>query len=266
MGLINLVKRAVIINKVRKIDTAEKYFDYVDSCEYKKVPLSVGSTDKLKDTDCENLFQHIDKYDELIEKYGLNQIAVGSNDFEKAVAVMQWLTDNTMYSGVQLSALPDDTRQFLDFSFGKPFKNALNCRYKAITLTDLLIALGIKAYPMALQDGQGGNHFVVHIYCKECKKWAVADPSFNAYFTDENGNVLNVYELRNLFLENKMPVINGYSFNGTERCKTNYINYFIKQCLTNISTWHDNSMDCRTEPKKWKKKKLFDYKLPPLDF
>lgn len=267
MYLINLIKRAVLINKVRKIDTAEKYFDYVDSCKYEDAALSVGSTDTLKDTNCENLFQYIDEYDELIEKYGLNQIAVGSNDFEKAIAVMQWLTDNTMYSGIQLHFLPDDTKSILDFAFGKDFKCSINCRDKAIVLADLLIALGIKAYPMALVDDKRcGNHFVVHIYCRHSNRWAVVDPSFNAYFTDENGNVLNVYELRDLFLNNKIPVIKGYNFNGTERCKTNYINYFIKQCLTNISTWRDNSMNCRTEPRKWAKKKSFDYKLPSLDF
>ncbi|MBD5082869.1 MAG: transglutaminase domain-containing protein [Clostridiales bacterium] len=267
MGLIiSLIRRAVLINKVRKIDTAEKYFDYVDSCRYEDSPLTVGDTDKLKETSYKNIFQHIYEYDELLEKYNLKQIAGNGNDFEKAVAVMQWLTDNTMYNGQQLHFLPDDTIKILDFSFGKPFKYAINCRDKAIVLTDLLIAIGIRAYPIALVDEKRwGNHFVVHVYCKECNKWAMLDPSFNACFTDESGKMLNVYELRNLFLENKMPIIKGYNFNGTEKCKNNYINYFIKQCLTNISTWQDNSMDCRIEPRKWSKKKSFDYKLPPLE-
>jgi len=266
MCLINLIKRAGLINKVRKIDTAEKYFDYVETCKYDDSPLKTGDTAKLKKTKNENLFQHIDEYDELLKMYNLKQIAIGNDDFEQAIAVMQWLTDNTMYSGVQLHFLPDDAKSILAFSFGKPFSNAINCRDKAIVLTDLLIALGIKAYPMALiDDKQSGNHFVVHIYCSQSKQWMVADPSFNTYFTDEQGNLLNVYELRNLFLADKMPVMKGYSFNGKDRCRKQYINYFIKQCLTNISTWHDNSMDCRTEPKKWAKKKAFDYCLPPLD-
>ena len=266
MYLMNLIKRALIINKARKIDTAEKYFNYVESCKYENSPLVIGNTAKLKETNNENLFQHIAEYDELLEKYNLKQIAVGNNDFEKALALMQWLTDNTLYSGIQLHFLPDDTKSILEFTAEKSFANAINCRDKAIVLTDLLIALGIKAYPISLIDNkQSGNHFVVHIYCKECNKWVVADPSFNTYFTDESGNALNVYELRNLFLENKMPEIKGYNFNETDRCRNEYINYFIKQCLTNIATWHDNSMDCRTEPRKWAKKKSFEYKLPPLD-
>ena len=55
----------------------------------------------------------------------------------------------------------------------------------------------------------------------------------------------------------------NYSFNHTDKCRTVYIEGFIKQNLTGLSTWHDNSMDKRGYKKNdWASKKDFKTKLP----
>ncbi len=210
----------------------------------------------------ENLFLYLTEYDKIKERYKITGIDNIVNDFEKAVAIMQWLTENTYYLGMSFKILPDDTLKKLKYSFRKGFSGAINCRDKAIILTDLLIAHGIKAYPIMLNNiTKTECHFVTHVYCKELEKWVVLDPSFNTHFTDENNRILNIFELREYKINGKEPLANGYSFNGTQKAKDIYLKYFIGNGLARISTWKDNSNHKRKSGNLGKRK-CFDYKLP----
>ncbi len=254
--------------KKRKLKTREGYIEYLKKWDISKAPpLTVGNTDGLKDADYDKLFTYLNEYDLLKEKYSLETVIKGDTDFEKALSLMQWLTDSTWYSGEQHlfhPLLQDDTLSILDFGYKKSFYYAINCRYKAIALSDILMAFGIKAYPVSMVDAdQDGNHLTVHAYLNDEKKWVLLDPSFNTYFTDSDGNVLNVLELRQYFLDGKEPVIHGYNFNGTTEGITPYKEVFLKSDLTNLSTWHDNTNDCR-KTKNFNKRKQFDCKLPKI--
>lgn len=255
--------------KLRKLKTLEGYIEYINNYDLSKAPpLSEGKTDNLKDADYNNLFSYLEEYDLIKEKYSLDDVIRDGSDFEKALSLMQWLTDSTYYSGEQCvfhGLLSDDTLDILDFSYKKPFKYAINCRYKAIVLTDLLNAYGIKSYPVAMVDANNdGNHLTVQVYLSDKKKWVLLDPSFNTYFTDDENNVLDVFELRNCFLKGKEPTIYGYNFNGTSECKDIYKKVFIKSNLTNLMTWRDNSISGRKE-RNFEKRKAFDCKLPDLN-
>lgn len=262
-----LIKTMCLKYKLRKVRTLDDYINFVEKTDLSKIPELTACTDKsfdgseLKATSLDNMFTHLNSFDKLVEKYNLNSIADCDNDFENVIKLMGWFNDNTYYSGAQYKFLHDDTLEIFDFSFGKGFKNAINCRYKAIAFSDILVAVGIKAFPICLIDGNfDGCHLMCEVYLREQNKWIVVDPSFNAYFTDENGNVLDAFELRDYFLCGKAPEIIGYNFNGTDRCKDVYIKAFVKVCLSNISTWHDNSDKDRHN----RKRKDFDYKVPDL--
>ena len=99
---------------------------------------------------------------------------------------------------------------------------------------------------------------------KERKQWALFDPSFNTYFTGEDGKLFDAVTLRECFLSGKRPVIHGYAFNKTQQCRQVYEQVFIRSCLTNLTTWHDNSMNGRTT-KKWSGRKQFDCCLPDTE-
>ena len=67
-------------------------------------------------------------------------------------------------------------------------------------------------------------------------------------------------EIREMFLQDDEPIVNGYNFNGTTECLDVYINAFLKMCISNLSTWRDNSMD-RRDKKKLSDKKKFNGKI-----
>lgn len=247
-----LIKTIYLKYKLRNTRTLEGYIDFVEKTDLSEIPKLTECMDKaldgseLKETSLENMFIHLNSFDTLIKKYNLKTIADCDDDFKNVIKLMQWLTDNTYYSGAQFDFLPDDTLEILSFSFKKGFKKAINCRYKAIALTDILVAVGIDALPICLVDkNKSGCHFIVGVCLKEKGKWIAVDPSFNTYFMDDDDNILDVFELRNYFLNNKTPKIVGYTFNGTDRCFGIYCDVFIKSCLANISTWQNNSENSR---------------------
>ena len=245
----------------------DAYLQYVKNMAQVQghAPLTVGGTDHLTPTAYENLFVPIPAYQELVRTYPIPALSSAATAFRKALAIMDWLTENTWYNGMQGEALPDDSLQILFFSVGKGFGNAINCRHKAIAFTDLLLAHGVKAYPILLLGGEGERrmcHFAVHVFCPEERKWALFDPSFHCYFMDGAQTVLDVYQLRELFLDGRTPTVVGYSFNGTKECKEIYLRYFIEAGLTNLSTWENNTEERRKDPND---RKYFCSKLPDLN-
>ena len=245
-----------LIDRIIVQFSSEKYAEYVSEMDYEEALLKepvcikdMASEDmELTETELDKIIKPYDFHAQLNEKYNLSDIATADSDFDKAVQILEWLTEHTYYSGMQMKMLNDDTLEILDYSFDKPFNRAINCRYRAIAFADCLVAVGIKAFPVAMVSSEfTGSHFTCLVYISEEDKWCSFDPSFGCWFTDEEGELLDIFEIRELFLENKEPVVKGYSFNGKQENFDVYMNSFLKFCVSNLSTWADNSTDRRSE-------------------
>ena len=250
-----------------------------DKYEYYDIVAKLPETDVLKETgvgdeysriaDKKKLYIYRAVHKELDRKYKLSDIAGSGDDFSKATNIMAWLRDNTYYSGMSMNIRADNGLDILNSSVGKGFDKALNCRFTAIAFADCLVAVGIKSYPVTLmsykdkENGSFGVHLMTHVFLSEVNKWCLFDPSFNVYFCDNDGNYLSVFEVREIFLKGEYPIVHGYNFNGEDLHKEIYIDYFVKQCITNISTWHDNSMLGRNySGMNFAFRKKFNCKLP----
>ncbi len=222
-------------------------------------PLKIGE-EKADCADPKRWFTHIESYDELLRTYPLKVTAKGNSDFERTVNLFDWFCENTYYNGMQLSFLSDDSLKVLRYSYKKPFSHAINCRHKAISFSDCLLALGLQSYPVCLFS-DCWNHFMSQVYISELGKWCVFDPSFHTYFTNDKGKILSVFELQALMADGKQPIMHGYNFNGTQECREVYMNLFVKETLANITTWKDNSDDRRNSCL-MEKRKMFDVGVP----
>ena len=261
------IKTYFLLKKLRNID---KYFKYVQNADYKKMIADSLPTvqDKyyltkgnLNNTSIANVTTYLPLFDQLDEKYNLKSIAIGNTDYEKATNLLSWLSSHTYYSGAASRLLPDCAMQILEYSFDKGFQHAINCRDKAICFTDCLVAVGIKAYPICMTSTNfQACHFVCHVYLRELDLWCVFDPSFNCSFHFEN-QPIDIFSLRNLLLTNQNLDVKNYSFNGTNNCFNEYLDGFLRLCISNLSTYHDNSENNRFE-KNIKKLKEFDCTLP----
>lgn len=245
----------------------KNYARFLQKTNLDKMPsLQIGSVSGTREAKEDCLYQWMEDYTILLAKYNLSEIAPGPDDFSAALQVMDWLTAHTYYCGLQVKPVPDRAPAILAYGYDKPFRNAINCRFKAIAMADCLIALGKQAYPIALiaQEEKGKDmpcHLMVHVYARELKKWVVFDPSFHTYFLDETDRPLDIFELREQFLEGKTPRFPGYDLNGSDGLQDIYIQSFVKPALTHITTWSDNSMDQRNGML-MRHRKAFD-RIPP---
>ena len=98
--------------------------------------------------------------------------------------------------------------------------------------------------------------------------FALGKTTFTVTFElSQDGKPLDAWTLRDLFLAGGEPVLEGYDFNHTDKCRDVYLLAFVKQNLSNLTTWQDNSMDRRGYKKNdWNSKKEFKAKLPAWTF
>ena len=195
-------------------------------------------------------FTYRDEYKIPLEKYGLADIARQGSAFEKAAKIMNWVADKTYYCG-NSGLGENDIFSILEYSFDKGFGGAINCEQRALLLSECLLALKIFAHPVGLEycelNKTGDKvtsincHVVVHLYPEEENKWVMFDPSFNAYFTDENEKALNIVEIRKNLYEKKSVILAQYSLNGHDDIfKKGYPLNFIFNMAFRLSVYNGN--------------------------
>ncbi|MBQ8762487.1 MAG: transglutaminase domain-containing protein [Clostridia bacterium] len=273
IAAIALIIAAVRFNWITKIIvqfSQEKYIEFVSDTDYEKElerePVCIKDktygNKELTPTDSESITARFELHDELDEKYNLSSVASADTDFEKVLQILEWLTEHTFYSGMQAKIVNDNSVDILEFAYDESFRHAINCRYKAIVFADCLVAVGIKAYPVCMMSSEfNGVHFTCMAYISELDKWCAFDPSFGCWFSNESGEPVSLFEIRDMFLKGEEPVVNGYNFNGTQECFDVYMNGFLKGSISNLSTWDNNSMDARTV-KNRTSRKLFNSEIP----
>ena len=223
------------------ISSREDYIAFLKKCadEYKPRTVIVKDETVKCEAAPDLLFRKIPGHRESAKTYGF-PYADGLTDRENALAIMAHLTKHTHYCGATRNILPDDGAEISRNSFDLPFEKALNCRSKAIALTDIMNSYGIKALPICTMSNDKGCHFLVQVWLREENRFIVMDPSFNCTFADEDGIELSVFELRERILNDKSVSINGYSVFGTNELKDYYYAAFIGDLMENLSTWKTN--------------------------
>jgi len=157
----------------------------------------------------------------LIGKYKIDEIAGSGLETEKAIRLLNWLSKNTFHNGGMMGNYQGDFEalSLLERSFQTDQEHGLNCVFLSFVLSSLYLSLGMKAFPiwmMPYSPYDSDNHVVVNVYVSDQKKWIMVDPSFGAYFTNEDSVILNTLELREELSLQKKPKLNPeFSYNNT---------------------------------------------------
>lgn len=173
-------------------------------------------------------------------------IISAKDTFTRVVALMDWVTEHTQYSGYS-NLRPSKLDEILDFGLDRGFDGAINCANKAILLSDVLLVNDIFAMPVWLENkiydyrkltfGDSTCHVIVHAYLPEHEKWVLLDPSFNAYFTDRAGNLLNLFEVSALSARPQDIRVCNYNLNGTDKFAERYLEAFLLKALYILSVF-----------------------------
>jgi len=130
-------------------------------------------------------------------KRGLREIAGEGDTQARALNLLHWLCAHTRHGNPQ--SMPEDRSAdgLLDWSFDKP-GNDPNCMHLSAILSECLLAVGARAYPLWCLPKvyKGDNHVVVQVWLPEESRWIMLDPSWDVYVTDETDRILDAPTLR----------------------------------------------------------------------
>jgi len=162
-------------------------------------------------------------FNQLKSNYPIETVAGNGDDFSKAVNLMNWVSEHIFYKGDYEGTL-GNSLDLLNYAYNKGESGGINCVALATILSDCMLAVGLKArraFLMPCSPYDGDFHAVTHVYIREMNKWVMLDPTFNLYFSNEQGEYLSLLELRD-YLANQNPVIKN------NNAKSINIEYFAK--------------------------------------
>ena len=137
------------------------------------------------------------EYAALIEQYHLAEIA-GTGDLEKSLHMLSWVNSHIRHKGNYDNSDTQDALTLLGAAFDKNY--GINCLAMSIVLCECLLALRVRArvmYMMPKNAQDGDNHVVVEAYVPDRIKWIMLDPTYGSYCLNSEGEILNLYEIRN---------------------------------------------------------------------
>ena len=160
------------------------------------------------------------EYTELNARFNLKAIA-GESDLDKAINLLAWVNKYVRHTGNYDNSDDQDAISLLSLSYKKDF--AVNCLSMSIVLAECLLSVGVRArvmYMMPQSEVDEDNHVVVEAYVSELDKWIMVDPTYGSYCLDSKGNILNLWEIRNIVANDQ-----DYYFSDT----INYNGEIIKE-------------------------------------
>jgi len=140
--------------------------------------------------------------------YPIEAIAGDGDDFSKAANLLHWVSGHTYHKADYDGTISNNSLDLLNYSYDKGSLYGINCVALATILSECLLSIGLKArrvFLMPCSPYDGDNHVVTHVYIREMKKWVMLDPTFNAFFSNEQGEYLSLLDIRN-YLANQEPV------------------------------------------------------------
>ncbi len=117
----------------------------------------------------------------------------------------------------------------------------LNCRMLAIVLNDCYLSMGFRSrfvtcMPKDFNDGD--CHVINAVWSQDLGRWVWMDPSFNAYVTDENGELLGINEVRERMRDGRPYLLNedANHNNRTPQTREHYLDEYMAKNLYWLQT------------------------------
>lgn len=178
------------------------------------------------------------------EYFKLDSIAGNGDEISRIKNIMYWLHDAIRHDGS--SGIPNVPRTAIDiYKACKAENRGLNCRGMAIVLSELYLAMGYPARFMTCQskayDTDPDCHVICVVWSKQLGKWVWMDPSFAAYVSDENGQLLSIAEVRERLRDGRPLVLNeDANWNHkVKQTKEEYLESYMAKNLYYLSCYID---------------------------
>ncbi|MFC1724162.1 transglutaminase-like domain-containing protein [candidate division KSB1 bacterium] len=168
---------------------------------------------------------------ELKNNYNLENVAGNGDELSQIFNLLSWVNDRIRHDGSSTSPDPENSLNILTYC--QATGNGVNCVMMAIVLNEVYLSMGFKSRVIQGNGKEwvfnGEWHAYNIVYSQTLGKWLFVDPTNCAYFTDDNGNLMSLRELReNLIQGNDLHLNSDTKYNGNRISEFNYLHYLTK--------------------------------------
>ena len=200
-------------DRIMKIDDVKNNdFSFISQHRYRNVYLNILKTaeaydyNQKKEVEFDYSFNH-DQINILKEIFDIESLR-DENEFETFLNATNWVSATLRSRKVPKGPSGSSVAIINDV---KEDKYAANCYTHAVILNDVLCALGYKCkyvfcYPIDFHPID--CHVVNLVYSVKKNKWILLDSANNVFFTDNQGNVLSIKELRDCLINDIVVEVN----------------------------------------------------------
>lgn len=165
--------------------------------------------------------------------FNLDSIAGTGDEISKIKNLLTWAHNVVRHDGSSMN--PKEKNAIAMVQVCKKENRGINCRMMAQLLNECYLAMGFKSRFVTCMPQKMINdcHVINSVYSKTLNKWLWMDPTFNAYVTDEKGNLLGIAEVRER-LRNDQPLVLNEDANWNNQSKQTklyYLDYYMAKNL-----------------------------------
>jgi hypothetical protein len=170
----------------------------------------------------------------LKNKFNLDSISGTGDEISKFKNLLYWAHNIVLHDG---NSNNPPSRNAVDLiAVCKKENRGVNCRMMATILRDAYQAEGfptriVTCMPKDTADSD--CHVITVVWSKTLNKWVWMDPTFNAYVSDDKGNLLNIEEVRERLINGSPLVLNNDANwnNKVKETKEQYLGYYMSKNL-----------------------------------
>lgn len=163
----------------------------------------------------------------------LEEVVGKGDDVSRVLNLLHWVHTQVRHDGNSTNPYPATALNILEVC--RKEGRGVNCRMMATLLNEACLSLG---YPsrhvtcMPLDKDDPDCHVINAVWVERVRKWLFLDPTFDATFSDPEGNLLSVPEVRERLVTGKpLAPSKGANWNGQIKPPQEYLDYMAKNLV-----------------------------------
>lgn len=183
------------------------------------------------------------------QHFNLDSIAGKGDEISQIKNLMTWVHNRVRHDGNSSNPSPRNAIDIVRVCDTED--RGVNCRMMATILNECYLAMGFKSRFITCMPKEyiSDCHVINAVFSKTLKKWLWMDPTFNAYVSDENGNLLSIAEVRERLRSDKPLVLNEDANwnNETKQTKEYYLDSYMAKNLYWLTTTLHSGYNIETD-------------------
>lgn len=180
-------------------------------------------------------FTYQDSADENLRQlrnlYHLETVAGNGDELSRIFNLLRWVHKTIRHDGGNAGPGPENSLSILQYC--QETGNGVNCVMMAIVLNEAYLAMGFRSRVVHGNAKKfifnGDWHAFNTVYSTTLSKWLFVDPTYQAYFSDADRNVLSIAEIREHLIKDKPLILNNDAdYNGQRADQASYLHYLTK--------------------------------------